>query len=443
MTNGGPVAEAMPLDAEDARILALETGSIRGHTVKVLLVEDAPGPSAVSELGAAIEANLAKAPRWRQRLVPAPGTPAGLSWQDDPAFRIEAHVRAIRGGEPADEPTLRSAIAQTMMDPLDREQALWSLDVIPRLADGRWALIWKVHHCLADGTTAMRIGSNLIWTEEAPTNGAAATVGRSRPRTAGRRGAGSRLAAVAGYRGLFLREFSRTPSLSQLAAEVGPHRRVAFARCPLEDLHALGRAIGPKVTINDVLLSVVSGALRQWLLNRGAPAAAMKVQVPVSMHTDPATDEQGANRDSFLLVKLPISESDPVARVRSLNSATQLRKNRHDARAIYAIRQRISRAPRPLRRAVQQLVQGPHEYSLNVSNVPGPPAPIRVLGHRVDELYSIAEVAPRHALRVAAVSLTGSLFIGLCADADAVPDVDVIAAGIPLSIDELRERVAV
>jgi WS/DGAT/MGAT family acyltransferase len=438
------VAGATPLDPEDAQILALESGPIRGHTVKVLLVEDAPGLSAVSELSAAIEANLAEAPRLKQRLIHAPDTPAGLAWQEDPAFRIEGHVRAIRDGEPADEPALRSAIARTMMDPLDREQPLWSLDVIPLLADGRWALIWKVHHCLADGTMAMRIGSHLIWTEEAPADDVAtATLARSRPGTASRPKPRSRLATLAGYRGLFIREFRRTASLSQLATEVGPHREVAFARCALNDLHDLGRAIGPRVTINDVLLAVVSGALRHWLLNRGAPATAMKVQVPVSMHADPVSDEPGANRDSFLLVNLPISESDPVAQVRSLNSATQLRKNRHDARAIYSMRERISRAPRPLRRTVRRLVQGPHEYSLNVSNVPGPPTPIYVLGHRVDELYSIAEVAPRHALRVAAVSLAGSLFIGLCADADAVPDLDVIADGIPLSIKELRERVAV
>jgi hypothetical protein len=87
-------------------------------------------------------------------------------------------------------------------------------------------------------------------------------------------------------------------------------------------------------------------------------------------------------------------------------------------------------------------VQGPHEYSLNVSNVPGPAGPIHVLGRRVEALYSIAEVAPHHALRVAAVSLAGSMYIGLCADPDIVPDLDGLTANLRWSLDELRQRLA-
>jgi diacylglycerol O-acyltransferase / wax synthase len=432
---------ATPVDPEDARILALETGPIRGHTVKLLLVADAPGPPAVPELGAAIEASLVAEPRWRQRLVPDPSSGSGLSWCNDPSFSIARHVRMVEAAVPPDEPGLRRLVAQAMMAPLDRAQPLWELGVIPRLADGRWALIWKVHHCLADGTTAMRAGSRLIWTQQPP-GGDRAAGGRRRspPGPAGQRKTGGRLALLAGYRGLLLREFRRAGSLSPFAADVGLHREVASARCALRELHALGKAIAPEVTVNDVLLAVVTGALQHWLHGHGGPVAALKAQVPVSMHLDGAGGEPGGNRDSFLLVTLPIGESDPIARVRAIASATSLRKNRHDARAIYALQQRIAHVPGPLRRMLQRAVQGPHEYSLNVSNVPGPAAPIYVLGRRVDELYSIAEIAPRHALRVAAISLAGSLFIGLCADPGAVPDLDVIAAGIPLAISELRAR---
>lgn len=438
-----PDAAATPLDPEDARILALETGPIRGHTVKILLARDAPGPAIVTQLSAAIEESLAEEPRWRQRLVADPGTQTGMSWRDDPAFSIGRHVRAVEADEWPDERGLRRVVAQTMMAPLDRAKPLWELDVIPRLADDRWALIWKVHHCLADGMTAMRVGSRLIWTEEPPAGDRAAETPRHlAPGTAGQLRTGARLARLAGYRGLLLREFRRIGPLSPLAGVVGPHREVAFARCALHEVRDLGKAIAPEVTVNDVLLAIVAGALRPWLRGHGAADAAMKAQVPVSMHVDSGAGEPGGNRVSFLLVKLPIAEKDPIARVRAVATATRLRKNRHDARAIYALRQKIAHVPGPLRRALQHAVQGPHEYSLNVSNVPGPATPIHVLGCRVDELYSMAEIAPRHALRVTAVSLAGSLFIGLCADPDAVPDLDVIAAGIPLAIGELRERLA-
>jgi diacylglycerol O-acyltransferase len=150
--------------------------------------------------------------------------------------------------------------------------------------------------------------------------------------------------------------------------------------------------------------------------------------------------DSAGNRDSFLLVRLPVAEADPVARVRAVSRATGLRKNRHDARAVYALRGSLSRVPAGVRRRLQEIVQGPREYSLNISNVPGPRGPIQVLDRRVEGLYPFAEVAPRHGLRLAAASLEGSLFIGLLADPNVVPDLDRLAASIPAEVDELRTR---
>ncbi len=436
---GVVVPQAVPLSFEDAQILALESGAIRGHTLKILLLQEAPGPSVVPELRAHIGARLAGAPRWQQRLVPAPGTPAGLAWQYDPGFRIDRHVRVARTDGPVDEGALRQLVARTMATALDRSMPLWTLDVIPEMADGRWALIWKVHHCLADGVTILRAGSRLLWTQ--PTGASVPdTTRRLAPRVPGQVRAGTRLAMVAGSRGLMIREFRRMGPLSPLATATGPDRAVAFTRCALGELRTIGKALTPPATINDVLLAAVAGALRHWLIERGASPAAMKVQVPVSMHPDPGTGEPQGNRDSFLLMRLPISEADAVARLRAVTGATRRRKNRHDAQAIYALRRTIAHLPQPLRRPVQRVVQGPHEYSLNVSNVPGPASPIEVLGHQADEMYTLAEIAPRHALRISAVSLAGSFFIGLCADPTAIPDLEVIATGFSLSVSELHDR---
>ncbi len=432
--------DLMPLGAEDARILSLEHGPIRGHTLKVLVVDDAPGEGAVDELRAAMSQRLAGLPQWRRRLAAAPGTASGLAWEDDPGFDIERHVLAHPGERPVDEAGLRRAVAESMMTPLDRTRPLWRLDVLPLLSDGRWALVWKVHHCLADGVTIMRVGGQLLWDDESPGSGAPRQRSTEAPGASAQVAAGMRLARVLGYRGLFWREFRRVRQLSPLAGVVGPDRAVAFVRCTLDELHSTAKAVGPEVTVNDVLLGVVAGTVRGWLGGRGMPITPMKVQVPVSMHPDAGRDDTSGNRDSFLLVDLPLSEPDPVARVRAVNAATRLRKNRHDARAIYALRESLTRAPAPVRRALQHVVQGPHEYSLNVSNVPGPRAAIHVLGRHVEAMHSVAEVAPHHGLRVAAVSLEGRLSIGLCADPKAVPDLDGLAAGIRPSVDELREE---
>lgn len=426
-----------PLGPEDARILALESATVRGHTLKVLVLEDAPGEPVVAALRAEVAARLPGAPRFRQRLVSAPTTAAGLAWQEDPQFAIEQHVRAASPDRPVDEQELHRIVADVMKAPLDRTRPLWTLDVVPRLADGRWAIIWKAHHALADGVTLMRAGARLLWTEEA--------IGPRRPHTAkasasapSKVSAGLRLAKFVSYRGLLLREFRRVRTLSPLASEVGPDRAVSFTECTLDELRTVARAIDPEVTVNDVLLAIVAGALRRWLSAHEAPRARLKVQVPVSMHAQLGDEDASGNRNSFFFVHLPLHEDDPVARVRAVSRATSRRKNRHDARAIYGLREFLSHAPPRVRGALQRLVQGPQEYSLNVSNVPGPAGPIRVLGRRVDAMYSIAEIAPFHALRVSALSLTGTLFIGLCADPKVVPDLDRIAADIRASLDELR-----
>lgn len=425
-----------PLDVEDARILALESGPIRGHTVTVLIVDDAPGDGVEHALRAEVAQRLPAVTRWRQRLVSAPGTATGLAWQDDPDFDIARHVRAVRGGEPIGETDLRRIAAEVMREALDRERPLWTLDIVPRLAGGQWAILWKVHHALADGVTKMRAGARLLWTEQRSEARA------PRPRPSADPGRSSRpLATLIGHRGLVLRNLRRVWQLSPLAAEVGSERATAFARCTLDELRRLGKAIAPEVTINDVLLALVAGALRRWLHAEEAPPARMKAQVPVSMHPHLAEDDPCGNRDSFLFVELPLKEADPVARVRAVSKATRKRKNRQDARAIAALRQSLGRAPDPVKRALQRFVQGPHEYSLNVSNVPGPSGPIQVLGRRVDAMYPLAEIAPHHALRVAALSLDGSLFIGLCADPRVIRDLDVLADGIRVSLDELRASV--
>jgi len=211
-----------------------------------------------------------------------------------------------------------------------------------------------------------------------------------------------------------------------------------MVRCSLTELHTIGKAVGPEVTVNDVLLAVVTGALRHWLQAQRLPTRSMKVQVPVRMHP-PGLDDTDGNRDSFLLVRLPMTAGDPVARVQAVAGATRQRKNRHDARAIYALRELLLHTSASVQSRLQRVLQGPHEYSLNISNVPGPRTPINVLGRHVDALYSFAEVAPHHGLRVAATSLQDSLFIGLLADPNLVPNLDSLAGGIQLEIDALSE----
>ncbi len=430
-----------PLREEDARILALETGPIRGHTLKVLVLRGTGNPLSVEALRRQLAARLSDEGRWRERLVPDPSAATGLAWEPDPNFDITRHVEAVGADGALDDDGLRCVIADAMTQPLARDRPLWMVQVVPRLADGRSAVLWKVHHCLADGSTLMREGPRLLWSEERP----AAPDRPPVPSMTGstrRPARGVRLARVFGYRGLLVREFRRVWGPSPFAGDVGPERAAAWTRCDLAALREVGATARPHATINDVVLAAVSGSLRGWLLARGRPASVMKAQVPVSMH-EAGGDDRDANRDSFLLVRLPISDPDPVARLVAIARATHRRKSRYDARAIYALRNSLSRAPATVQRRLQHLVQGPHEYSLNVSNVPGPRGPISVLDRHVEALYSFAEVAPHHGLRIAAVSLDGGLYLGLLADPRLVRDLGELAGGIDAEVRRLQDGLAV
>ena len=165
----------------------------------------------------------------------------------------------------------------------------------------------------------------------------------------------------------------------------------------------------------------------------------MRAQVPVSMHGREEGANQFSNLDSFIYVDLPVSEPDPIRRLERINAETVDRKAHHDADSLYRFFHGLSHVS-PLYREAMKLAAGPREFSLSISNVPGPREPVYVLGGEVSDLHSIAEPADRHALRVSALSLAGTMHIALCTDPESLTGLDRLATGIEESVDELRER---
>jgi diacylglycerol O-acyltransferase len=164
------------------------------------------------------------------------------------------------------------------------------------------------------------------------------------------------------------------------------------------------------------------------------PLDPMRVKVPVSLHRPGEGDV--ANRDSFLFLDLPCDEADPDRCLARITTEAEAAKDDHDADALYSFFHGLAHLG-PLGRAGVKLASGPHEFSLSVSNVPGPRDPVYVLGRRVSELYSLAEPADRHALRVAAVSCAGTIGVGLCTDPTVLHGLDRLAEGLERSFDEL------
>jgi hypothetical protein len=396
------------LSREDARILRLETGNVCGHTCKALMLD---GRVRLDDLREHVAERLPAAPRLLQR----PVAPRGFRrpvWVEDVDFDIDAHVLAADAG-PGE---FRERVAQLMSQPLDRSRPLWSLHLVDQTDSGDSALVWRVHHCMADGVSMIRLASAVLWDCE-PEHARAGSAPQRRPGLA---------SSVA--HGMLRRELGRTARMSVLDQRIGAARSVGFAAADLEALHAGGKAASPEVTLNDVVLGAVAGAVRRWLVAREAETGGIRVKVPVSLHHAGETAGAVSNVDSYFFVDLPVGEPDPVRRVLAINAETSNRKRRQDAQLIYRL---------PLRRAVTRWAMSSRVFTFNVSNVPGPRGPLHVSGVRVREVFSLAEVAEHHALRVSVVSAGGRLGFGLCADRDAVPEFDVLVDGLKLSLEEL------
>jgi WS/DGAT/MGAT family acyltransferase len=418
------------LSFDDAQILRLESATIKGHTGKVLLAgPDGQGRTLdATRLRERVAERIEGLPRLRQRVDDVHAdAPAWVDAQPD----LDWHVSQAQVAEPLDDAGLRALAGELLAERLDHERPLWRIDVAP-IAGGGSALIGRIHHAMADGVSAIRLAGELLWdpiAEDAPETG-------SHPHPA--KGAapaaddGPKLRAIGGA----LRRELRPGAHTELDRHIGPAREVAWTAHPLARLKSIEKAAGEGVTVNDVVLATIAGALRQWLERTGR--GRVRVQIPVSLHHRDEGPDQIGNRDSFLNVDLPLDEDDALARLRSLNLETSERKLDHDAETLYDFFHAVGRF-RPLYEGVTRLTSGPREFALSVSNVPGPRWRPTVLDHPITSFVSFAEPADRHALRVSVVSLGGDLAFGLCSDPEAIGSLGHLATALDDSIAELEQ----
>jgi diacylglycerol O-acyltransferase len=423
------------LTQDDAQILRLESPVIKGHTGKVLIVAPGSGGRALSveRLREQVGERMAAFPRLGQR-VEEPrfglGRPA---WVDAPEVDLAWHVAEPQHADPLSDEELRRAVGDLLSERLDHTRPLWRLDALP-LTGERVALVGRIHHAMADGVSAISLIAGLLWDEDDQPSPASPARPPQAPATEAREAR-----VVVGLPAALRRELRRGRD-TKLDQHIGPAREVAWTSFPLERLKRIEHGAAERVTVNDVVLAVVAGGLRRWLPQVGGIADDLRVQCPVCLHAQEEDAGQLGNRDSFMNLDLPISEPDPAARLRMINTETSERKLEHDADTLYAFFHALGRF-RPLYRGVTRLTSGPREFALSVSNVPGPRQRPLILGHAVEQFSSFAEPADRHALRVSIISLGGELAFGLCSDPDAITDLDGLRGALADSIAELEVAV--
>lgn len=407
--------EPQPLSSEDRAILDLEGPEIAGHTCKLVVL--GPGAPATDELRERIGSRIDATPILMTRLGGSTEEPL---WVDDPDFVLSRHV--CEREEAVEEAELPGAVAGLFEQRLPRDRPLWRIDVL-RLSSGGAALIWRLHHALADGTASMRFARELLWDRgesSPPAGGSAAHAAADADHAAD---SARRRAHLASF---IRREFAESGHRSPFDGTIGTQRVVGLASTGLGPLHDAAKSLAG-ATLNDAVVSVVGGALRQWIERTHGSLGSIRLRVPVSLHHE---GDDASNRDSFFTVPVPLDEPDPVRRLRAVNRQTTARKREHDAEEMDSVLRSLSGAAPHLSRLVERLEAGPRSFAACISNVPGPRSPVAVAGAPVRSLHSIAEIGRRHGLRISVVSQADRLNFGLCADPAIIDDLGLIAAAI-------------
>lgn len=415
-----------------------------------------------------IRRRIAFVPRYRQRIRSVPGHLSNPVWVDDENFDITYHVRRSALPRPGTDEQLRELVARIMSRPLDRNRPLWEMYLVEGLAGDRFAILTKTHHAMVDGVSAVDIGQVILdvtpepretpedtWRpakEPSSIELVAGAVGDLVSRPAGAldtfRGAVSdvrhtagRLLGAAGGVLAMARTVARTAPSSPLNVDIGEQRRFATADTQLDDFRAVRKVHGG--TVNDVVLAVVAGGLRSWLMTRGeavGAATAVRAMVPVSVRSE---HDQGSlgNRVASYLVDLPVGEPSPVMRLHQVSFAMAAHKESGQSVGAEALVGLAGFAPTTLHALGARLASGwsRRMFNLVVTNVPGPQFPLYSAGALMQAAYPVVPLAKGQALSIGLTSYDGGVYFGLNADRDAMPDVDVLAQCLVDALEELRD----
>ena len=455
------------LSSTDVSFLTNESSSSHMH-VGAIMIFEGPAPS-YEDLLDHIQSRLRLVPRFRQKLAYPPVQTGRPFWVDDPNLNLEYHVRHSALPAPGSEDQLRRMAARVFSQQLDRSKPLWELWLVQGLTRNRFALLTKTHHAVVDGASGVDIATVLFdlnpvpeqphsddaWTPQPEPSSATLLakgvedVARAPVRAVRRleravqhpesavKQVSDAVEAVSEVGWNFANPAPKVP----MNVEIGSHRRFAWVRSDLDRFKRVKNALGG--TVNDVVLAVVAGALREWLRGRGirTEGLELRAQVPVSIR---ASDEHGqlGNRLAVMRAPLPVYIADPVRRLEAVSQAMKGLKQSKQALGAEVISRFNDFAPPTLLAQAARINFSTRLFNLTVTNVPGPQVPLYVLGRELEDIFPIGFLPPNQALFVAIMSYNGGMNFGLLADYDSIDDVDVIASGIETAIAELVDAAA-
>ncbi len=456
----------------DASFLHQE-GPVSHMHIGGLTIVEGP-PPAMDEFLAQIRRRLHLVPRYRHKLAYTALDSGRPVWVDDPSFNLDYHIRHTALPAPGHFEQLQELTARIFSQQLDRSKPLWEMWLIEGLEDDRFALITKTHHSLIDGIAGVDLATVLFdlspdppplshsgrpWTPH-PEPGAAhlvaaGLIGAVRAGLALAEGAIDALThpdraltrareAAEGVGEIVWAGLNPAPE-TPLNVPIGPHRRFVAVSGQLDDFKAVKNVFGG--TVNDVILAVVAGALRTFLISRGRRTEGVELRalVPVSVRTEGELSH-GGNRIVVMRGPLPVYIADPIDRLRFVSQAMDGLKESKQALGAEVISGAQNFAPPTILAQASRLNFSTRLFNLIVTNVPGPQFPLYVLGREMLQAIPVAFLPENHALAIAIMSYNGQLNFGLLGDFDALPDIDVIGENIAAELATLlaaaREQAA-
>lgn len=452
------------MEGVDAGYLYLETPTMHMHTLKIALI-DPPGHYGFEVLRDELLARLDRIPPFQRRTLAVPFALNHPLWLADHELDADRHVRHHQLPPGAGMAELEELIGRIASTPLDRSVPLWEVHVAEQLADGRIAVVAKIHHALADGAAANALLGNL--TDETTDTALRPPVARPEPTPS--RGAQVGLALRDAVRQLFTlpRLLWRTATaVSALVRHrrassdpvprpvldvprvlfndaLTPRRSFATVALPLEEIKEVRRRHA--VTVNDVVLAVVAGALRAWLEERGElPARSLVAGVPVATDEPGSGPRLGGNRVSNLFTSLATDLADPHERLHAVSRTTAASKEVQRTLGPQMLVDWVQFSPPgPLAGAMRlysrfrAASRHAPPFNLVVSNVAGPREPLTIAGAQLDDLFSVGPILEGIGLNITGWSYVDRMNFSLLSCPDLVPDLAPLVARFRPALDEL------
>jgi diacylglycerol O-acyltransferase len=459
------MAMTQRLRAEDLAFWLTDSASTPMHNATLEIFEPR-GAFDHDRLLALVADRIAFVPRYRQVIRPVPGRLANPVWVDDEDFDLTYHVRRSALPRPGSLAQLRDLTARIMSRRLDHQRPLWEMYLVEGLSGGRFAVLAKSHQILVDGVATIDIGQVILdvepiprptphveWRPRAAPGSSALVAAAVRDslfdprvalttfsenaggvvRTAG--AVRSRLLAAAGALA-GRRPGTDTPINTRLSEQ----RRFMTVETSLEDYRKVRRFHGG--TVNDVILTTVTGAMRAWLMTRAEPVPAgrsLRAMVPVSVIDSDLEPTSLGSQVAGHLLNLPIGEPSPLVRLHQVSYALKAHKETGRAVAADRLAGIAGFAPTTFhalgsRLAASQVRRG---FDLVVTNVPGPQFPLYAAGAQMTASYPVPPLLPGHALSIGVTSYDGGVYFGLTGDRDAMPDLEVLGQCVGEALEEL------